>query len=496
MLNIKRKMKAGLELHIMPTKINTKVFSNSAIDTANLIPNQNIDCFELGMPGALPVLNEKFLEHSIKLAKALNCQINKRSQFYNKLYRYQDLPCRQITQTEFPIASHGFLKIYVTENQIKYPQLQKENNIEYFLAEINRIHIEHDAGRLLYDVSDEYTAIDYNRCGNGLLEIVTEPCFESMDEVIRFLQTVRNIVRVLDISECDMSKGEMRADLNFSVCNEDGSYGKRVEIKNLNSYNFIYKAGLYEYERHCQLLENGQEIKTETLAYDDKRNCTFSMRAKEDALDYRYFPNHDLPILELTEKDLAIELPKLPQEIYVELLNLNVIKKYAEIISNEKSYTYFFYQVIKELNVKKEIHIYSEVAKWIVGDLLGLLKEFNSIDEYFYNSTLIQHFAEIITYLDTGYISGKSGKLLLKLAVLEKRNPTQVIKELDLQQVSDIKRLQNLIQEILQEFPKEVAAYKAGKTNLSMLFMKKCLSNMPNANPVILSEIIQNELKK
>lgn len=494
---INRKMNAGLELHIMPTNINSKIFSNSKIDTTNLTPNQNIDCFELGMPGSLPVLNERFLVHSIKLAKALNCKINLKSQFYNKLYRYQDLPCRQITQTEFPIASAGEFKVHVSDNYDKYPNLQDEDGIKYFIVHINRIHIEHDAGKSLYDISHNYTAIDYNRCGNGLLEIVTEPCFESMDEVVRFLQVVRNIARSLEISECEMSKGEMRADLNFSVQKHEGVLGTRVEVKNLNSFNFIYKAGLYEYNRHCNLLDQNADIKTETLSYDDKKNITLSMRAKEDALDYRYFPAHDLPILEITEEEINdVELPKLAYEIYTELILIKIPEKFAEIISSERIYSNFFTELRKELNIliqsKDNLDLYSTAVKWMIGDLFKLMKDQDL--SFFQDSLIIEYFAQIIYKVHIGDISGKSGKFLLELVIFERKSPMQMIIDHKLQQISDHNILTNLAQEILTSSPKDVDNYKSGKKNLIGVFVSRCLIKMPNANPNILQEIIKIHL--
>ena len=470
----------GAEVHAQTigSECKMKVFSSASADNEEIRPNHNIDFLDYGLPGSLPVLNEKVVELAVRAGLALNCKINKVSIFDDKNYSYVDMSCgRQITQFYHPIATGGYVPI------------PSENNPDKTVR-LNRIHIEQDAGKNLHDIVPGYTAVDYNRAGVGLLEIVTEPCIYSIDDVGPFLKSLRSILRAIKICNCDMEKGEMRVDLSVSVrLKTTQALGTRVEIKNVNSISFVQRAAQYEFERQIEAIEAGKSIIQETRLFDPKSGITKAMRNKEDSDEYLYSPDYNLPALEISDEFIAHQraiLPTLPQNICSSLVsNYEVNWFNAYVISLELEYTEFFNKVIARMS-NSQIQI---AAKWMTGDLFGLL---NTSDRPI-DSFNPQWLRELVVLLDSNAISGKIAKELLLNAFKNNISPASQAK--DVEQVSDVTEIASTIDLILKECSAEVAKYKNGKTSLIGFFVGKVMQRMKNANPSIVNQVLEEKLQ-
>ncbi len=450
----------GLETHCqLATK--TKIFSDSSTEFG-AEPNTNIDPICMGLPGVLPVLNEKVLEYAVKAGLALNCQIARYSKFDRKQYFYPDLPKNyQISQFDLPIAEHGHIEIELVD---------KDGNATRKKIGITRLHMEEDAGKLVHAGSDRlsgssYSLVDYNRAGIPLIEIVSEPDIRSGQEAAEYAQELRRIVRYLGVSDGNMQEGSLRCDVNISVRPVgQEEFGTKVEIKNMNSFSAIQKAIEYEIERQIEANESGEKIIQETRLWEEGSQRTISMRVKEGSSDYRYFPEPDLAPIEVTDAQLKSwesELPDLPakkRHYYETELGLSAYD--ARVLTEEKATAeYFEAAVEKGANSKT-------AANWIMGDIAAHLnKEKLNISEI---NLTPSNLAEVVKLIDKGEISNAKAKEKLP-DLLNGDSPKDVFAGEKL--ITDPAVLEPLIDEAIAGNPKEVEKYRSGKTNVKGFFV-------------------------
>ena len=467
-------MVIGLEVHIeLDTK--TKIFCDCKTDFG-AEPNTQTCPVCLGMPGTLPVLNKKVVEYAIMAGVATNCKIAKFSKQDRKNYAYPDLPkAYQISQFDLPLCEHGNLEI-ATEKGTKK-------------VGITRIHIEEDAGKLVHD-DEKGTLIDCNRCGVPLVEIVSEPDIRSSEEAIQYLKKLRAIVMYTGASNCKMNEGSMRCDVNLSVRKKGATeFGIRTEMKNLNSFAFIQKAIDFEFKRQVELLEAGEEVIQETRRYDQSTGKTFSMRKKEDADDYRYFPDPDLlPIITSDEKleELTSLIPMLPDErkdLYIQ--NYGLTNYDAQIITGDKLLADFFEECAEHTKYKKIL------ANLIIADVIKLADENEKID------IQASSLAAIAELAGDGVINSSVSKKVIKdMWGKEVQNVVEYVKENDLAQINDKAMLTELVLEVIQNNPKSVSDYKNGKTAAIKSLVGQIMAKTGGkANPILTNELLENELK-
>lgn len=466
------KLTVGLEIH---TELNTnsKIFSPSK-NEYNLDSNVNVSELDIALPGSMPVLNKEVINKSIKLAKIFNMNISELIIFDRKHYFYPDLPKGyQITQHTLPIGLNGTYKL-LSEKEIR----------------IHDIHIEEDTASL--DHYDNYTLIDYNRSGVPLIEIVTEPDFESVDEAINFLEDLRLILRNNNLSEADVTKGHIRCDVNVSVRGEkEKNLGTRVEIKNVNSFSNVRKVIESEYKRQIELLESGKEVLQETRRYDEETNTTVLMRKKEDAIDYRYFVESNIPIFELpkeyienTGNDYTLPndlLSKYTKEYNISLVNAKKIIKSKELID------YFDKCLNLEIDAIKATNL-------ITGPILEYLNKVNiTIDKYILTP---EELKELIRLNDEGELSSKQVKEIILNINEEKINLEKFIKKHNIKQISDEKELTKIIKEILNKNEEKVSEYKNGNEKIKKFFIGIIMKETKGkCNPIKTNEILDKLLK-
>jgi aspartyl-tRNA(Asn)/glutamyl-tRNA(Gln) amidotransferase subunit B len=466
----------GLEVHAQ-VKSNTKLFS-SASTSFGAEPNTQVALVDVAFPGMLPVLNEFVVEQAIKTGIGISGAINKVSVFDRKNYFYPDLPQGyQITQLYHPIVSNGNLEISLSNGEVK--------NIK-----IERIHLEQDAGKSLHESSPYYTYIDLNRAGIALMEIVTAPDIRSTHEAAEFMKKLRSILRYLDTCDGDMEKGSLRCDANVSVNLPGQPYGTRCEIKNLNSIKHIMKAIEYEALRQIEILESGGKILQETRLYDVDRDETRTMRSKEDANDYRYFPDPDLLPLELEDsliEKIKNEMPELPDEKksrYIKELNLSPYD--ADVICADKEVADYFEEVAQNRDAKL-------TANWITAELFGRLNK-RGIDLSESNISS-QRIGKLIDLISSNIISGKIAKDILDMMFESEKDPKEIVKERGLEQITDIKEIEKIVDQICKENQDKVQEYKAGKDKLFGFFVGQVMKiSGGKANPDIVNQILQNKL--
>ena len=475
----------GLETHCqLATK--TKIFSDSSTEFG-ADPNTNIDPICMGLPGVLPVLNEKVLEYAVKAGLALNCQIAKYSKFDRKQYFYPDLPKNyQISQYDLPIAEHGHIEVEMVD---------KEGNATRKKIGITRLHMEEDAGKLVHAGSDRlsgssYSLVDYNRAGVPLVEIVSEPDMRSGQEAAEYAQELRRIVRYLGVSDGNMQEGSLRCDVNISVRPVgQKEFGTKVEIKNMNSFSAIQKAIEYEIERQIEAVEAGEEIIQETRLWEEGSQRTISMRVKEGSSDYRYFPEPDLAPIEVNEEQLKkweSELPDLPakkRDYYETELGLSAYD--ARVLTEERATAeYFEAAVSKGANAKS-------AANWIMGDIAGYLnkQKLNITDIKLTPSNL----ADVVKLIDKGEISNAKAKEKLP-DLLEGKSAKDVFAGEKL--ITDPAVLEPLIDEAIAGNPKEVEKYRSGKTNVKGFFVGQVLKKTgKRADPKLTNQLVDKKLK-
>jgi len=430
----------GLEIHVqMDTK--TKMFCSCPVEFG-AEPNSNVCPVCLGLPGSLPVINRRAVEFAIRAGLALNCQINTKSVFARKNYFYPDLPKGyQISQYEEPIAVNGWLE--VNGKRIR----------------IRRLHIEEDAGKNIHEGSK--TLVDLNRAGTPLMEIVTEPDIDSPQLAREFLEKLRNIMRYTGVSRADMEKGQLRCDINLSIRPKGSKeFGTRVEIKNVNSFRFVQKAIEAEMERQIKLVLSGQKVVQETRTFDPSTGLTHPMRSKEEAEDYRYFPDPDLlPLVVPVEwiEEIKRTMPELPEERFQRFVKDYSLDEYsARVLTDNKELGDFFEDALKHYNKEPKL-----VANWLLNDLLGNLSEVGKDIED--SPVSPKGLAELVRLIKEGTLSSKLAKEVLKEMVTTGKDPNEVVEEKGLKQVSDEGQIRAFIEEVLKENPKEVERYRSGE---------------------------------
>lgn len=475
----------GLETHCqLATK--TKIFSDSSTEFG-ADPNTNIDPICMGLPGVLPVLNEKVLEYAVKAGLALNCQIAKYSKFDRKQYFYPDLPKNyQISQFDLPIAEHGHIEIELVD---------KDGNSTRKKIGVTRLHMEEDAGKLVHAGSDRlsgssYSLVDYNRAGVPLVEIVSEPDLRSGQEAAEYAQELRRIVRYLGVSDGNMQEGSLRCDVNISVRPVgQKEFGTKVEIKNMNSFSAIQKAIEYEIERQIEAVESGEPIIQETRLWEEGSQRTISMRVKEGSSDYRYFPEPDLAPIEVSQEQLKkweSELPDLPakkRHHYETELGLSAYD--ARVLTEERATAeYFEAAVEKGANSKT-------AANWIMGDIAGYLnKQKLNISQI---NLTPSNLAEVVKLIDKGEISNAKAKEKLP-DLLEGKAPKDIFAGEKL--ITDPAVLEPLIDEAIAGNPKEVEKYRSGKTNVKGFFVGQVLKKTgKRADPKLTNQLVDKKLK-
>jgi aspartyl-tRNA(Asn)/glutamyl-tRNA(Gln) amidotransferase subunit B len=477
----------GLETHCqLSTK--TKIFSSSSTEFGGT-PNTNIDPICMGMPGVLPVLNQKVLEYAVKAGLALNCEIAPYSKFDRKQYFYPDLPKNyQISQFDLPIATNGWLEIELVD---------EAGNSTRKKIGITRLHMEEDAGKLVHGGSDRisgstYSMVDYNRAGVPLIEIVSEPDLRSGAEAAEYGQELRRIVRYIGVGDGNMQEGSLRCDVNISVRPVGREeFGTKVEIKNMNSFNAIERAIDYEIDRQIQALETGETIIQETRLWDEGKQCTFSMRIKEGASDYRYFPEPDLPPIEVSVaqlQDWKAQLPELPAEKRNRYETQLALSPYdARVLTDDKAVAEYFEGAIAAGAPAKQ------AANWVMGDLTAYLKnEKLAIGEI---PLQPQDLAELISLIDTGTISGKMAKDILPELLSTGGSPQKFVESKGLIQISDAGAIESAIDAVLAANPKELEQYRAGKTKLLGFFVGKVMKETGGrADPKLTNELLANKL--
>jgi aspartyl-tRNA(Asn)/glutamyl-tRNA(Gln) amidotransferase subunit B len=468
----------GLEVHAQ-LKTRTKIFC-SCPTSFGAPPNTHTCPVCLGMPGVLPVLNKKVVEYAMLMGIATNCAISGNSRFARKNYFYPDLPKGyQISQYELPIAQNGYIDI--------------ETNGASKRIGITRIHMEEDAGKLIHDPNRPYSMVDFNRTGVPLIEIVSEPDIRTFEEAGAYLRKLRSILRYLDICDGNMEEGSFRCDANVSIRpSGESALGTRTELKNLNSFKNVEKAIQYEIERQKDVLTDGGKIVQETRLWDPAKNCTTSMRGKEEAHDYRYFPDPDLLPLVIDDawiNELKGKLPELPDEKKNRFISEYGLPEYdAGVLTSAVELAGYFEACVKEFNNSKQ------VSNWVMGALLGLLNsEGKSIEESPVSSS---NLAKLLLLIDQNIISGKIAKTVFEEMGKTGKSPEEIIREKDLVQVTDIAALEEMVVKLIADCPKEAADYRAGKTKVLGFFVGRIMKETKGkANPEIVNRILKEKLR-
>jgi aspartyl-tRNA(Asn)/glutamyl-tRNA(Gln) amidotransferase subunit B len=472
---MKYEMVIGLEIHVeLGTK--SKIFCSCSTKFGSK-PNTNVCPVCLGMPGVLPVLNERVVEYAIKAGLALNCQIAKYSKMDRKNYFYPDLPkAYQVSQFDYPLCLKGYLDI--------------NTNNETTRVGITRIHVEEDAGKLIH--TQDSTLIDYNRCGVPLIEIVTEPDIRSAEQAVEFAKSVRNILLYAKVSDCKMQEGSMRFDVNLSV-REQGAkeFGTRTEMKNLSSFKMLQKAIEFEYNRQVKAIKNNERIIQQTRRWDESNNESVVLRSKENAHDYRYFPEPDLlPILlndEIIEeiRQNMPEMPKAKKQRYVHELSLSEYD--ADVLTANSELCCFYENILKEFDESKI------AANWVIVELMALMNQKDVLIEDILISS--SHMAQLLKNIKDGKISGKMAKGILLEMFDTGKTPDEIIKSKGLVQISDTDELIKIIDEVLKNNSASIEDYKAGKQKaLGFLVGQVMKSTKGTANPKSVNDILLSKL--
>jgi aspartyl-tRNA(Asn)/glutamyl-tRNA(Gln) amidotransferase subunit B len=470
----------GLEVHVqLGTK--TKIFCGCPI-SFGAEPNTNVCPVCLGLPGALPVLSRQAVEFAMDAAIALHCRVNPFSRFARKNYFYPDLPKGyQISQYDQPLAEHGYLDIHV--------------NAESKRIGVTRVHMEDDAGKSIHDGfkdSDRYTYVDLNRSGTPLIEIVSEPDIRSADEAYAYLTEMKQVLQYVGVSECDMEKGQLRCDANVSVRLWGAEkFGTKAEVKNVNSFRFVKQALEYERRRQVELIESGGKVAQETRLFNPDTGQTVSMRSKEHAHDYRYFPEPDLVPLRISEHwlhEVKSRLPELPADRRARFVNEYGLREYdAQVLTLTREIGDYFEAAAKTSGDGRA------TANWVVGDLMGLLKAAGiEVQE---SPVSAVHLGELVALINKGELTGKLAKEILP-KMFETGDAAGVIMEREgLKQISDSGALEKIIDEVLAANPKQVEQFKSGKTAvLGFLVGQVMKASRGQANPGAVTELLKNRL--
>jgi aspartyl-tRNA(Asn)/glutamyl-tRNA(Gln) amidotransferase subunit B len=472
----------GLEIHVqLMTK--TKIFCSCSTEFASE-PNTHVCPVCIGLPGALPVLNEKAVKYGVKLGIALNAYINKFSSFYRKNYFYPDLPKGyQITQYIIPIAKGGYLEVGGSGAQKKK-------------IRIERAHIEEDSGKSIHAgniTESEFSFIDFNRSGIPLMEIVTLPDIETPDEAYDFLILLRSIIRYIGVSTGDMEKGAMRCDVNISV-SKDETMGTKVEIKNLNSFRSVKRALEYEIERQVSALKKGERIVQETRHFDEKEDTTKPMRTKEELNDYRYFPEPDLPPLVLSDefieniKNTIPELPNTKEERYIK--EFEISSDYARTIAYNPKLAEYFENIVKYVGIKRA----KAVANFIMLDISAYLNETKKeIDKIDFTK---EKFKELLDLIDNKTISRNTAKEVINESLRTGKTPSEIVSKKGRTQITDETSIKEFVIDVLKENDAQVNQYLSGKTKVMAYLTGQVMKKSKGkANPEIINKVLYNELE-
>ena len=467
----------GIEIHAQVNS-KSKLFSSSPTDFGSK-PNSQVSLIDAAMPGMLPVINKFCIEQAVKSGIGLNAKINKKSIFDRKNYFYQDLPQGyQISQYKDPIVGEGFVEIE-TENG------QKKIGVE-------RLHLEQDAGKSLHDQDPNFTFVDLNRSGIALMEIVSKPDMNSPEEAVEYVRKVRSILRYLGTCDGNMEQGSLRADVNVSVNKPGNELGTRCEIKNLNSFKFIHAAIVYEAKRQIKLIEQGESVNQETRLFNTQSGETRSMRSKEDAHDYRYFPDPDLLPLTLDDdwiKGIQDSIPELPDQIKERFINEYSLSSYdANIIVSDKATSEYFEDVVKNRNPKL-------VTTWVTGELFSILNKKNLIIED--SPITSKQLGELVDNIENGKISNRQAKEVLEEMCESGKGALEIIDEKGLSQISDENEIESLVDNVLNSNPENVKKYKNGKDKLFGFFVGEAMKlSKGKANPKIVNDLIKKKLSQ
>lgn len=471
----------GLEVHAQ-LLTQSKLFCGDSAGFGEE-PNTHVSPITLGHPGTLPKMNRKAIEFAVKMGLACHCEIEKQNYFARKNYFYPDLPKGyQVSQHTTPICKGGFIKIKTKDGEKK--------------IQLNRIHLEEDAGKSLHDVDEANTGIDYNRAGTPLIEIVSEPDLSSSDEAYAYLTEIRKLVRYLDICDGNMEEGSLRCDANISVRKKgEKKLGTKVEVKNLNSIRNVKRAIEAEANRLINLLEKNGEITQQTRGFDANTECTFSIREKEDADDYRYFPEPDLAPFSLQEEfieKIQKSMPALQEERVKKYTSVFGLSEYdAAVLTEEKAFADCF------ANIVQHTRNYKAAANWMMGPVKSWLNENNKTITDF--PLTANQLASIINMMDEGKISfsAASAKLFPRLLQTPEKNPEDVAVEENLISVSDMSFIGPLIEKVLDKFAGKVDEYKKGKKGLLALFVGEVMKQAKGkADPETVNKMIFEKLNK
>jgi aspartyl-tRNA(Asn)/glutamyl-tRNA(Gln) amidotransferase subunit B len=469
----------GLEVHAQ-LQTNTKIFCGCETRFGEE-PNTRTCPVCIGMPGVLPVLNKKVLEYTIKTGLATHCSISSYSRFARKNYFYPDLPKGyQISQYELPICEHGYVEIVVDGNVKR--------------VGLTRIHMEEDAGKNLHTTEENASLVDLNRAGTPLMEIVSEPDIRTPEEASEYLKKLRAILRYIEVSDADMEKGNFRCDANVSI-RPVGSkeFGTRAEVKNVNSFKFVQKAIEYEIKRQAQILDEGGRVIQETRLFDSSKGVTFSMRSKEEAHDFRYFPEPDLvPIMVPKETVEAISktIPELPDAKRARFVKDYSLPEYdADMLTQSRAMADYFEEAVKLSGQPKVI------SNWMMGELWRLLNTENKEIE---NSPIRpDRLAGMIKLIDTGVISTKIAKTVFESMYTTGKDAELVVKEQGLVQVSDTGAIETIIAEVIKANPGQAADYKSGKDKLFGFFVGQVMkASKGKANPDVVNQLLKKKLSE
>ncbi len=482
---MKEEVVIGLEIHIqLMTK--AKMFCHCSTNYIGKKPNTNTCPVCLGLPGSLPVLNKKVLEFAIRTAVALNCKINQISRFHRKNYFYPDLPkAYQISQYDTPLGINGYMDISLPESKEKHR------------IGITRVHIEEDAGKLVHEgniTSSSYSLVDYNRCGIPLAEIVTEPDFRSPEEARIFLVKLRSIVQHLGVCDGNMEEGSMRCDANISLRDaKTSALGTKVEIKNMNSFKAVKKALQFEVNRQKKLLDKGEKIVQETRHWDESKNVTVSMRSKEEAHDYRYFPEPDLLPIKVDVKmidNIRKSLPELPEARRERFIKNYQLPKYdAEILTSSKAIGDYYESAAPIYKNSKTL------SNWIMGELMRFLNEEKIEIEK--SPISPEKLVEMLKLIDKRVISGKMAKDVFEKMFKTGKDASQIVKESGSTQITDENELFKVIDNVIKENPKSVDDFKEGKEKaLNYLVGQVMRYTKGRAKPDFVFEAIKQRIKK
>ena len=469
----------GLEVHAeLSTK--TKIYCGCPTEFGSA-PNTHCCPVCTGMPGALPVLNEKVVEYAVRAGLATNCEIAKESKQDRKNYFYPDTPrAYQISQFDLPLCAHGHVDVVVDG---------KEKTIG-----ITRIHIEDDAGKLVHDNYTGGTLVDLNRAGVPLIEIVSEPDMRSAEEAVAYVERLKGILEYIGVSDCKMQEGSLRADVNLSLRPVgQEKFGTRTETKNLNSFRAIARSIEFEIQRQKEILESGGKVYQETRRWDDEAGEGYAMRTKEEANDYRYFPEPDLMPIRLSDeyinniKDTLPELPESRKKRYIEELGLPEYD--AGIITSSKTLSDFFESATKSCGNAKA------VSNWIMTDIIRIAREKGI--EYNELPFTSEQFAKLITLIDKGTISGSIAKKVFEEMVKTGKEPEKIVEEKGLVQISDEGAIKEVVDKIIAANPQSVEDYKNGKDRALGFLVGQCMKEMKGkGNPQILNKLILEYLTK